>query len=77
MKVIIIAGGKGLRLRPLTDRLPKPMIQVKGKPILEHIINLFKKYGFTYQNPLLILFLPYVISRRRLFLILVMVVGLV
>jgi len=44
MKAIIVAGGKGDRLRPLTDIIPKPMIEVAGKPILEHIVNLFKKY---------------------------------
>ena len=43
--MIIIAGGKGERLRPLTDKTPKPMLKVDGKPILEHIINLFKKNG--------------------------------
>ncbi len=47
MKAIIIAGGKGERLRPLTDTLPKPMIEVAGKPIIEHIINLLKKNGIT------------------------------
>ncbi len=45
MKTIIIAGGKGERLRPLTDTLPKPMVEVAGRPVLEHIINLFKKNG--------------------------------
>lgn len=45
MKAIIIAGGKGERLRPLTNNVPKPMIEVAGKPISEHIINLFKRYG--------------------------------
>lgn len=45
MKAIIVAGGKGERLRPLTEKIPKPMVKVKGKPILEHIINHFKKYG--------------------------------
>lgn len=45
MKAVIVAGGKGERLRPLTEKVPKPMIKVKGKPILEHIINHFKKYG--------------------------------
>jgi NDP-sugar pyrophosphorylase family protein len=45
MKAIIIAGGKGERLRPLTNNLPKPMIEVAGKPILEHIITLFNKNG--------------------------------
>lgn len=45
MKAIIVAGGKGERLRPLTDTVPKPMIEVGGKPILEHTINLLKKHG--------------------------------
>lgn len=35
---VIMAGGKGTRLKPLTDNLPKPMIKVAGRPILEHII---------------------------------------
>lgn len=47
MKAIIVAGGRGERLRPLTNNIPKPMIEVAGKPILEHIINLFKKYNIT------------------------------
>lgn len=47
MKAILVSGGKGERLRPLTDILPKPMIEVAGKPVLEHIINLFKKNGIT------------------------------
>ena len=44
MKVIIMAGGRGERLRPLTDTIPKPMIDVNGKPVLEHIVDLFKKF---------------------------------
>lgn len=47
MKAILVSGGKGERLRPLTNNLPKPMIEVAGKPVLEHIINLFKKNGIT------------------------------
>lgn len=47
MKAILVAGGKGERLRPITDTLPKPMVEVAGKPILEHVINLFKKNGLT------------------------------
>ena len=45
MKAIIIAGGRGERLRPLTDTLPKPMLQVAGKPILQHTLELLKKAG--------------------------------
>lgn len=36
---VIMSGGKGTRLRPITENIPKPMIRVAGKPILEHIIN--------------------------------------
>lgn len=45
MKAIILAGGIGERLRPLTNDTPKPLLPIKGKPIIEHAINNFKKYG--------------------------------
>ncbi len=45
-KVILMVGGLGTRLRPLTDDIPKPMLKVGNKPILETIILNFKKYGF-------------------------------
>lgn len=45
MKAIIVAGGRGERLKPLTNDIPKPMVEVSGKPILLHIINLFKRNG--------------------------------
>lgn len=44
--VVIMAGGRGERLRPLTDRTPKPMIAVGGRPILETIISQFLDQGF-------------------------------
>ncbi len=47
MKAIIMAGGEGTRLRPLTCTMPKPMAHVMNKPIMEHIINLLKKYDIT------------------------------
>ncbi|HEG2606850.1 nucleotidyltransferase family protein [Campylobacter sp. W0066.1] len=45
-KIIIMAGGLGTRLRPLTEDIPKPMLKVGDKPILEIIIEKFKKQGF-------------------------------
>src|SRR6185436_17963770 len=39
MKAVILAAGKGTRMRELTDALPKPMLRVQGKPILEHILT--------------------------------------
>ncbi|RBP44151.1 sugar phosphate nucleotidyltransferase [Garciella nitratireducens] len=45
MKAVIMAGGEGTRLRPLTCGLPKPMVPMLNKPIMEYIINLLKKYG--------------------------------
>ena len=44
--VILMVGGLGTRLRPLTDNLPKPMLPVGGKPILQTIIEKFVSYGF-------------------------------
>ena len=41
----ILAAGKGTRLRPHTDNLPKPMVSVHGKPIIEHIVNKLQKHG--------------------------------
>jgi dTDP-glucose pyrophosphorylase len=42
---VIVAGGEGRRLRPLTDRLPKPMVPVAGRPILERIVLHLVGYG--------------------------------
>ena len=44
-QAVILAGGRGLRMRPLTDQLPKPMIQVAGKPFLEHLLESLKREG--------------------------------
>lgn len=47
MKAVVMAGGKGTRLRPLTVNLPKPMVPVVGKPVMEHIVELLKKHGIV------------------------------
>ena len=47
MRAVLMAGGSGTRLRPLTCDLPKPMVPVLNRPIAEHIINLLRKYGIT------------------------------
>ena len=47
MKAVIMAGGQGTRLRPLTSNQPKPMIPIVGVPCMEHIVELLKRYDFT------------------------------
>lgn len=46
MKAVIMAGGFGTRLRPLTMTIPKPMVPIANVPMMEHIVNLLKKHGF-------------------------------
>jgi N-acetyl-alpha-D-muramate 1-phosphate uridylyltransferase len=47
MKAMILAAGRGERMRPLTDNTPKPLLIVAGKPIIEHTINQLVAAGFT------------------------------
>ncbi len=46
MKVVILAGGKGSRLSEYTKTIPKPMVKIKGVPILIRIIKIYLKFGF-------------------------------
>ena len=45
MKAVILAAGKGTRMKELTNEVPKPMLRVQGKPILEHIVEGLKTAG--------------------------------
>ena len=45
MQAVIVAGGRGERMRPWTDRIPKPMVPVAGKPILEHQLEWLRRSG--------------------------------
>src|SRR5688572_6556715 len=46
MKAVIMAGGEGTRLRPLTSNAPKPMLPLVNEPMMEHIVRLLKQHGF-------------------------------
>ena len=46
MKVVLLAGGFGTRLSEYTKTIPKPMIDIGGKPMLLHIMQLYAKYGY-------------------------------
>ena len=47
MKAVILAGGEGTRLKAVTGALPKPLVPLLGRPILEHILLLLRQHGFT------------------------------
>ena len=47
MKAMILAAGKGTRVRPLTYDLPKPMIPILGKPVMAYLVEHLSRYGVT------------------------------
>ena len=61
MKAVIMAGGQGTRLRPLTSNQPKPMLPVVNRPMMEHILNLLVAGGFR-EMVITLQFLPTLIS---------------
>ena len=46
MKVVIMAGGRGTRISSVASDIPKPMIKIEGKPVLEHEIECLRDQGF-------------------------------
>ncbi|MBI2541222.1 nucleotidyltransferase family protein [Candidatus Woesearchaeota archaeon] len=44
-KAVLLVGGRGTRLKPLTDKLPKALLEVQGRPVTEHLFDLLRKYG--------------------------------
>jgi mannose-1-phosphate guanylyltransferase/phosphomannomutase len=61
MKAVVMAGGFGTRLRPLTEKLPKPMAYVANRPMMEHVVRLLAKAGIT-EHEVLLYFYPEKIS---------------
>src|SRR6266581_9625080 len=47
MKAVVMAGGQGSRLRPLTSNQPKPMLPILGEPMMLHTLRLLRRHGFT------------------------------
>jgi NDP-sugar pyrophosphorylase family protein len=47
MRAMVLAAGLGTRLRPITYEMPKPMVPVLNRPVMEHILRLLARHGFT------------------------------
>ena len=47
MKAVVMAGGEGSRLRPLTSRRPKPLAPIANRPVMHHIVDLLRRHGIT------------------------------
>jgi dTDP-glucose pyrophosphorylase/CBS domain-containing protein len=50
VQAVIMAGGRGMRMRPLTNEMPKPMLQVGGRPLLEYLVQQVRDYGIRKVN---------------------------
>ena len=61
VKAVIMAGGEGTRLRPLTSLRPKPMVPIVNQPVMEHILGLVKHHGIT-EVVATLAFMPQVIQ---------------
>jgi histidinol-phosphate phosphatase family protein len=62
-QAVILAGGRGTRLRPLTDDRPKPMVGFHGRPFLEYLVEMLRDQGFK-EILMLLGYLPQVIERH-------------
>ncbi len=62
MKAVVMAGGFGTRLRPLTEKLPKPMAYVANRPMMEHVVRLLARAGITDLEVLLYFYPEKIIS---------------
>lgn len=62
MKAVIMAGGEGKRLRPLTCTLPKPMARILGKPVIEYIFDLLLRHGVT-DAAVTLGYMPHVVEK--------------
>src|SRR5206468_11707640 len=47
VKAVVMAGGEGSRLRPMTANLPKPLLPVANRPVMEHVLRLLRRHGIT------------------------------
>src|SRR5579871_574273 len=47
MRAVVMAGGEGSRLRPLTSSRPKPLVPVANKPVMHHIVDLLRRHGIV------------------------------
>ena len=47
MRGVVMAGGEGSRLRPMTANLPKPLLPVANRPVMEHVLRLLRRHGVT------------------------------
>ncbi|NOY05788.1 MAG: NTP transferase domain-containing protein, partial [Chlorobi bacterium] len=63
MKAVLMAGGFGTRLRPLTCNIPKPMVPVMNRPMMEYIVELLRKHGIT-DIVVLLYYQPHVIRNH-------------